>query len=176
MDRDTLLEDGIPYFGFLYAGLMIDDKGDPRVVEYNCRFGDPETQPIMMRMQSDLVELCLKACEADGLKGLECRYDPRPALGVVLASEGYPQHPRKGDEITGDTQGNGIDTKVFHAGTALEDGKLVTSGGRVLCVTAIGENIEDARAKAYALCDKINFKGKTLRHDIAWRAIKRLEK
>ena len=171
-----MAEDGIPYFGFLYAGLMIDDKGDPRVVEYNCRFGDPETQPIMMRMQSDLVELCLKACEADGLKGLECRYDPRPALGVVLASEGYPQHPRKGDEITGDTQGNGIDTKVFHAGTALEDGKLVTSGGRVLCVTAIGENIEDARAKAYALCDKINFKGKTLRHDIAWRAIKRLEK
>lgn len=171
-----MADDGIPYFGFLYAGLMIDDKGDPRVVEFNCRFGDPETQPIMLRMTSDLVDLCYKGCEAGGLEGKTCSYNPNPAVGIVLAAEGYPQDPRKGDEI------NGLDAqlpdygKVFQAGTKEVDGKVVTNGGRVLCVTAIGEDIAEATARAYALTKNINFKGMFYRKDIAHRALERLEK
>lgn len=171
-----MADDGIPYFGFLYAGLMIDDKGDPRVVEFNCRFGDPETQPIMLRMTSDLVDLCYKGCEAGGLEGKTCSYNPNPAVGIVLAAEGYPQDPRKGDEI------NGLDAqlpeygKVFQAGTKEVDGKVVTNGGRVLCVTAMGEDIAEATARAYALTKNINFKGMFYRKDIAHRALERLEK
>lgn len=171
-----MADDGIPYFGFLYAGLMIDDNGDPRVVEFNCRFGDPETQPIMLRMTSDLVDLCYKGCEAGGLEGKTCSYNPNPAVGIVLAAEGYPQDPRKGDEI------NGLDAqlpdygKVFQAGTKEVDGKVVTNGGRVLCVTAMGSDIAEATARAYALTKNINFKGMFYRKDIAHRALERLEK
>ena len=171
-----MADDGIPYFGFLYAGLMIDDNGDPRVVEFNCRFGDPETQPIMLRMTSDLVDLCYKGCEAGGLDGKTCSYNPNPAVGIVLAAEGYPQDPRKGDEI------NGLDAqlpdygKVFQAGTKEVDGKVVTNGGRVLCVTAMGGDIAEATARAYALTKNINFKGMFYRKDIAHRALERLEK
>lgn len=171
-----MADDGIPYFGFLYAGLMIDDNGDPRVVEFNCRFGDPETQPIMLRMTSDLVDLCYKGCEAGGLEGKTCSYNPNPAVGIVLAAEGYPQDPRKGDEI------NGLDAqlpdygKVFQAGTKEVDGKVVTNGGRVLCVTAMGGDIAEATARAYALTKNINFKGMFYRKDIAHRALERLEK
>ena len=171
-----MADDGIPYFGFLYAGLMIDDNGDPRVVEFNCRFGDPETQPIMLRMTSDLVDLCYKGCEAGGLEGKTCSYNPNPAVGIVLAAEGYPQDPRKDDEI------NGLDAqlpdygKVFQAGTKEVDGKVVTNGGRVLCVTAMGGDIAEATARAYALTKNINFKGMFYRKDIAHRALERLEK
>lgn len=171
-----MADDGIPYFGFLYAGLMIDDNGDPRVVEFNCRFGDPETQPIMLRMTSDLVDLCYKGCEAGGLEGKTCSYNPNPAVGIVLAAEGYPQAPRKGDEI------NGLDAqlpdygKIFQAGTKEVDGKVVTNGGRVLCVTAMGGDIAEATARAYALTKNINFKGMFYRKDIAHRALERLEK
>lgn len=171
-----MADDGIPYFGFLYAGLMIDDNGDPRVVEFNCRFGDPETQPIMLRMTSDLVDLCYKGCEAGGLEGKTCSYNPNPAVGIVLAAEGYPQDPRKGDEI------NGLDAqlpdygKVFQAGTKEVDGKVVTNGGRVLCVTAMGGDIAEATARAYALTKNINFNGMFYRKDIAHRALERLEK
>ena len=171
-----MADDGIPYFGFLYAGLMIDDNGDPRVVEFNCRFGDPETQPIMLRMTSDLVDLCYKGCEAGGLEGKTCSYNPNPAVGIVLAAEGYPQAPRKGDEI------NGLDAqlpdygKVFQAGTKEVDGKVVTNGGRVLCVTAMGGDIAEATARAYALTKNINFNGMFYRKDIAHRALERLEK
>lgn len=171
-----MADDGIPYFGFLYAGLMIDDNGDPRVVEFNCRFGDPETQPIMLRMTSDLVDLCYKGCEAGGLEGKTCSYNPNPAVGIVLAAEGYPQDPRKGDEI------NGLDAqlpdygKVFQAGTKEVDGKVVTNGGRVLCVTAMGGDIAEATARAYALTKNIHFNGMFYRKDIAHRALERLEK
>lgn len=168
-----LYDDGIPYTGFLYAGLMIDQNGDPKVVEYNCRFGDPETQPIMLRLQSDLIELCDKACTQGGLQGCTVKFDERPAVGVVIAAEGYPQSPRKGDEITFDDKGDGVTTKIFEAGTAIKDGKLVTSGGRVLCVTALGDDIKDACDKAYALCTKVHFKGMFYRKDIAYRALQR---
>ncbi len=167
--------DGMPYTGFLYAGLMIDKNGHPRVVEFNCRFGDPETQPIMLRMQSDLVELCSKACTPDGLKGMEVKYDPRPAIGVVLASHGYPGKVRTGDEITGIADANAFPScKVFEAGTKLADGRLVTSGGRVLCVTALGDDIKAARDLAYAALEQIKFDGMHYRTDIAYRALNRL--
>ena len=170
---EGMRKDGIPYFGFLYAGLMIDKNGAPRVVEFNCRFGDPETQPIMLRMQSDLVDLCLKGAKENGLQGLEVKYDPRPAVGVVLAAEGYPASPRKGDEISGLDEKTPEDTKIFEAGTKSVDGKVVTSGGRVLCVTALGDDIKDARDRAYKLIEKVHFNGMFYRKDIAWRALKR---
>ena len=170
---EGMRKDGIPYFGFLYAGLMIDKNGAPRVVEFNCRFGDPETQPIMLRMQSDLVDLCLKGAKENGLQGLEVKYDPRPAVGVVLAAEGYPASPRKGDEISGLDEKTPEGTKIFEAGTKSVDGKVVTSGGRVLCVTALGDDIKDARARAYKLIEKVHFNGMFYRKDIAWRALKR---
>jgi phosphoribosylamine--glycine ligase len=164
--------DGMPYTGFLYAGLMIDDAGNPKVIEFNCRFGDPETQPIMMRLQSDLDALCLSAITQD-LHNTDARWDPRPALGVVLASEGYPGGYRKGDVISGLGPSADADTKVFHAGTALVDDQVVTSGGRVLCVTALGHDIKSAQANAYLAADGIDWPGKTLRRDIGWRAIAR---
>lgn len=165
-------DDGIPYFGFLYAGLMIDKNGDPRVVEFNCRFGDPETQPIMLRMQSDLVKLCLCGTQEGGLASEEVKYDPRFALGVVLAAQNYPESPKTGDVITGlDTVES--DTKIFQAGTALKDGQIVTSGGRVLCVTALGESVQQARDRAYSLINKVKFDGMFYRSDIAHRALNR---
>lgn len=170
-----MADDGIPYCGFLYAGLMIDDNGDPRVVEFNCRFGDPETQPIMLRMTSDLVDLCYRGCEPGGLEGKTCSYNPNPAVGVVLAAEGYPASPRKGDVISG------LDTplpeygKIFHAGTVEKDGQVVTNGGRVLCATAMGEDVAEATARAYALARNISFNGMFYRKDIAHRALERLK-
>lgn len=169
-----MADDGIVYTGFLYAGLMIDDKGDPRVVEFNCRFGDPETQPIMLRMTSDLVDLCLKGTESGGLKGEVCNYDERPAVGVVLAAEGYPQNPRKGDEITGLDTEFAEGTKMFEAGTKEQDGKIVTNGGRVLCATAMGKDIAEATKNAYEVATKVNFNGMFYRKDIAHRALKRM--
>ena len=166
-------EDGIPYRGFLYAGLMIDKNGAPRVVEFNCRFGDPETQPIMLRMQSDLVDLCLKACKHGGLNGVDIKYDPRPAIGIVLAAHGYPASPRKGDKITGLEIKTGDDLKVFEAGTKQVGNNIVTSGGRVLCVTALGDDVAKAREKAYAHIKNIHFYGMFYRNDIAWRALNR---
>ena len=168
-----MADDGIPYRGFLYAGLMIDKNGDPRVVEFNCRFGDPETQPIMLRMQSDLVELCLKACENGGLKGVDIKYDPRPAIGIVLAAHNYPASPRKGDKITGLDIKTDDTLKVFQAGTKQVGDDIVTNGGRVLCVTALGDDVAQARQKAYAYINNIHFDGMFYRKDIAWRALNR---
>lgn len=165
-------EDGCPYVGFLYAGLMIDAAGDPRVIEFNCRFGDPETQPVMLRMRSDLVDLCLRGTEG-GLKGREAEYAPEAAVGVVLAARGYPAAPRKGDPISGLDAAFGDGVKVFHAGTALKDGRVVTSGGRVLCVTALGSTVSEAARKAYAAAGLISWDGMFRRGDIAARAIAR---
>ncbi len=163
-------EDGMPYTGFLYAGLMIDKDGAPRVVEFNCRMGDPETQPLLLRLQSDLPELCDKACKADGLAGISCEFDPRPAVGVVLAAHGYPGSVRKGDIIKGLDADFGSDVMVFQAGTKESEGQIVTSGGRVLCVTALGNDIADAKAKAYTAIGKISFDGMFYRHDISDKA------
>ena len=165
--------DGNPYCGFLYAGLMIDKKGDPRVVEFNCRFGDPETQPIMLRMTSDLVDLCYKGTDIGGLEGKTCSYDSRPAVGVVLAAEGYPQSPRKGDVISGLEIPVPNGAKIFQAGTKEQNGEVVTNGGRVLCVTAMGSDVAQAAANAYGLINHIKFNGMFYRHDIAHRAINR---
>lgn len=163
------------YVGFLYAGLMIDDAGNPKVIEFNCRFGDPETQPIMMRMKSDLVELCDAACDGK-LDTKTCEYDERPAVGVVLAAEGYPQSPRKGDVISGLESVAKPGSKIFQAGTKQTDGKIVTSGGRVLCATALGSDIKEARDNAYKLAETVSWNGMFYRNDIAYRAIARLNK
>lgn len=164
--------DGVPYTGFLYAGLMIDPQGAPRVVEFNCRFGDPETQPVMLRLQSDLVEL-LQAALQQRLDQVTAHWDPRPALGVVLAAAGYPDTPRKGDAISGLAQDHGALVKVFQAGTAARDGQVVTSGGRVLCVTALGDNVAVAQRHAYAAIDAIHWQGMFFRRDIGYRAVAR---
>ena len=164
--------DGMPYTGFLYAGLMIDDAGNPRVIEFNCRFGDPETQPIMMRLQSDLDTLC-RAALTGSLATTTADWDNRAALGVVLAAEGYPGSYSKGSVIEGLNEANSDNVKVFHAGTENKDGVYCTSGGRVLCVTALGIDTLAAQASAYIAADKIQWPGKTLRRDIGWRAIDR---
>ncbi len=164
--------EGNVYTGFLYAGLMIDNAGQPKVIEFNCRFGDPETQPIMMRMQSDLVELCLAACEGR-LDEQESRWDPRPALGVVLAAGGYPSDYRKGDVIHGLEAAAELDGKVFHAGTTLQGEEVVTNGGRVLCVTGLGSDVAAAQKQAYQLADAISWEGMFCRKDIGYRAINR---
>ncbi|MBE1286344.1 MAG: phosphoribosylamine--glycine ligase [Alteromonadaceae bacterium] len=164
--------EGNPYTGFLYAGLMITADGTPKVIEYNCRFGDPETQPIMMRLQSDLVELCLAATKGE-LAGRTIEFDPRPAVGVVLAAGGYPGSYAKGLPISGLGQGESVDAKVFHAGTALTGGDVVTAGGRVLCATAMGASVTEAQANAYALASHINWQDMFYRKDIAYRAIAR---
>jgi len=163
--------DGIPFTGFLYAGLMIDESGAPRVVEFNCRMGDPETQPIFMRMKSDFLELVDHAIEG-ALDRIEAQWDRRAALGVVLAAAGYPDSPRKGDEITGLPKDED-DFHVFHAGTALKDGKVVTNGGRVLCVTALGDKVKIAAERAYEVASGIRFDGMQYRKDIGHRAFGR---
>jgi phosphoribosylamine--glycine ligase len=164
--------EGKDYTGFLYAGLMIDASGAPRVIEYNCRFGDPETQPIMMRMQSDIVAHCLAALEGK-LDQETTQWDPRPSLGVVLAAAGYPADYPKGDVISLPTD-EGKDRKIFHAGTALNaEGEVVTAGGRVLCATALGNTVSDAQAQAYELIKSISWKGMFCRSDIGYRAVER---
>jgi phosphoribosylamine--glycine ligase len=166
-----MAKDGMPYTGFLYAGLMIDKNGNPKTLEFNCRMGDPETQPIMLRLKSDLVELVEHAVNGT-LDQVEAQWDRRVALGVVLAAANYPDVPRKGDVITGLPQ-NLQDAHVFHAGTALENGKPVTSGGRVLCVTALGESVKHAQSRAYEVASGIHFEGCQMRRDIGYRAIQR---
>ncbi|MDP5239016.1 phosphoribosylamine--glycine ligase [Uliginosibacterium sp. 31-16] len=168
---DGMIAEGTPYTGFLYAGLMIDEAGAPRVVEFNCRFGDPETQPVMMRLKTDLVDL-VEAAIAGKLDTAEADWDRRVALGVVLAAGGYPDDPRKGDAISG-LEAKQEDAHVFHAGTTLRHGKVVSNGGRVLCVTALGDSVKEAQTRAYELTSKIHFEGMQYRHDIGYRAIKR---
>jgi len=164
--------EGNDYTGFLYAGLMIDASGAPKVIEYNCRFGDPETQPIMLRMQSDIVAHCLAALEGK-LDSETAQWDPRPSLGVVLAAAGYPADYPKGDVISL-PDNDGADRKVFHAGTKLDDaGNTVTAGGRVLCATALGNSVGEAQAQAYELIKQISWKGMFCRSDIGYRAIAR---
>jgi len=163
-------DDGVPYTGFLYAGLMISKDGTIKVLEYNCRFGDPETQPIMMRLKSNLVDLCLAALDKD-LANTTTEWDPRPALGVVLAAGGYPDSYKKGDVISGLPTKELSDSKVFHAGTTEKDGQVVTSGGRVLCACALGNDIADAQSKAYELTDKITWNNVLYRTDIGFKAI-----
>ena len=164
--------EGHPYTGFLYAGLMIDAEGNPSVIEYNCRFGDPETQPIMQRLQSDLGALCLAAMDGH-LDQVSAVWDPRPAVGVVLAAGGYPGTYEKGQPIKGLDRDWPPTTKVFHAGTRAEGDAIVTQGGRVLCVSALGDSIADAIASAYAGVDHISWEGMVCRRDIGWRAIDR---
>ena len=164
--------DGMPYTGFLYAGLMVAPDGSLKVLEFNCRFGDPETQPIMLRLQSDLPSLCLAALEGR-LHEVEARWDPRPALGVVMAAGGYPFDYVKGEVISGLPEGETENAKVFHAGTALADGQAVTAGGRVLCVTALGDTIAEAQQGAYALAERIHWDQAFFRRDIGHRAIRR---
>ncbi len=164
--------EGLTYTGFLYAGVMVAADGTPKVLEYNCRFGDPETQPIMVRLKSDLVTLCEAALDKR-LDQIEAEWDPRASLGVVLAAKGYPADYPKGDVISGLDAAAGLDGKVFHAGTALKDGHVVTSGGRVLCATALGKSVEEAQQRAYQLVEKISWPGMYFRRDIGHRAIKR---
>ncbi|MEK6212351.1 MAG: phosphoribosylamine--glycine ligase [Pseudomonadota bacterium] len=160
---------GTPYSGFLYAGLMIRPNGDTKVLEFNCRMGDPETQSIMMRLKSDLFTLIERAVNGT-LKNIEVEWDRRVALGVVMAAAGYPDNPRKGDEITGLPRA-GDDFHVFHAGTALAGGKVVVNGGRVLCVTALGDTVRVAQRRAYEIAEGIQFAGRQMRRDIGFRAI-----
>jgi len=175
-----MLADGIPFTGFLYAGLMIDATGAPKVIEFNVRFGDPETQPVMLRLQSDLVELVEAAIDG-GLDQVEAQWTPQPSLGVVMASKPYPETPISGDVISGlpspqpsPASGRGSTYKVFHAGTALDDaGNIIATGGRVLCVAALGDTVADAQRNAYAGVDAIHWASEFHRHDIGWRAIAR---
>jgi len=164
--------EGNVYTGFLYAGLMIDKSGQPKVIEFNCRFGDPETQPIMLRLQSDLVDLCLAAVDGK-LNEKDSVWDPRPSLGVVLAAGGYPGDYVNGEQIHGLPLEEVADGKVFHAGTTLQDELVVTNGGRVLCVTALGEDVAAAQKRAYELAKPISWKGSFCRNDIGYRAIDR---
>lgn len=164
--------EGNEYTGFLYAGLMIMPNGQPKVIEFNCRFGDPETQPIMLRLQSDLVELCLKACDGK-LDEIQSKWCEQAALGIVLAAEGYPADYRKGDEISGIPTETKDDEKVFLAGVELKDGKLLTNGGRVLCATALGNSVFEAQQKALRLAEQIQWQGRFYRRDIGYRAVAR---
>ncbi|MDC1513034.1 phosphoribosylamine--glycine ligase [Porticoccaceae bacterium] len=170
-----MADEGNDYTGFLYAGLMIMADGTPKVIEYNCRFGDPETQPIMMRLKSNLVSHCLAALDG-ALDSEQASWDPRPAVGIVLAAGGYPSSYAKGDVITGldsESSSNIESAKVFHAGTAIKDDQVVTNGGRVLCATALGNTVAEAQQAAYQLAASVNFKDLYKRSDIAWRAIER---
>ncbi|MFM4932702.1 phosphoribosylamine--glycine ligase [Aeromonas dhakensis] len=164
--------EGNVYTGFLYAGLMIDDQGNPKVIEFNCRFGDPETQPIMLRMRSDLVELCLAAC-AGKLDQVKAIYDTRVAIGVVLAAGGYPGDYQQGKPISGLPVEEASGEKVFHAGSRMEGDTVVTAGGRVLCATALGHTVAEAQQRAYQLAGRIKWDGVFYRNDIGWRAIER---
>jgi phosphoribosylamine--glycine ligase len=162
--------EGTKYTGFLYAGLMISKTGDIKVIEYNCRFGDPEAQPIMMRLQSDLVELCIASCDGN-LAEKKIQWDSRPCLGVVLAANGYPDSYVKGDIIEGIAPADSK-SKVFHAGTVNDDkGNIVSSGGRVLCAAALGDTLMDAQVKAYQIVDQINWDGAYFRTDIGFKAL-----
>jgi len=167
--------EGNPYSGFLYAGVMIDSDGIPKMLEYNVRFGDPETQPIMMRLQSDLAELCLASINGT-LSQQTAQWDSRKALGVVLAAGGYPDSYAKGEVISGLEQADSDSVKVFHAGTSEKDGKVVSSGGRVLCVTALGETVQQAQELAYQAVNKIDWNKVYFRTDIGYRAIEREQK
>ena len=167
---EGMAKDGIPYTGFLYAGLMISPNGGVKTLEFNCRMGDPETQPILMRLKSDFVALAEHAINGT-LDKTEAEWDRRTALGVVMASHNYPETPRLGDEITGLPK-DLVDAHVFHAGTVLKDGKVLTSGGRVLCVTALGETVKFAQQQAYKIVDSIQFDGAQYRTDIGYRAVK----
>lgn len=169
---EGMANEGMPYTGFLYAGLMISPEGAPKVIEYNCRFGDPETQPIMMRLQSDLAALCLSALDGK-LDQTEIHWDPRPILGVVMAAGGYPDSYAKGDVIEGLDQADSDTVKVFHAGTAEKDGNVVTSGGRVLCVTGVGSTVSEAQANAYQGVKQITWREAQYRTDIGYRAVAR---
>jgi phosphoribosylamine--glycine ligase len=166
-----MTQEGMPYIGFLYAGLMIDSAGNPKTLEFNCRLGDPETQPILLRLKSDLLELIEHAL-AGRLSQVEAEWDRRAGLGVVLAAHGYPDEPRKGDVVTG-LPAPADDCRVFHAGTRLEGKNVVTNGGRVLCVTALGDSVRMARTRAYEAVDRIRFEGMQYRKDIGHRGIKR---
>ncbi len=168
---EGMATEGNPYTGFLYAGLMISNTGEAKVIEYNCRFGDPETQPIMLRLNSDLVSLCLSALDKT-LDQQSIQFDSRAALGVVLAAGGYPDSYQKGSKISGldiDT----ADAKIFHAGTKMDSGNVVTSGGRVLCVVALGDSVEKAQQKAYQCVKKVHFENLYFRNDIGYRAVAR---
>ncbi|HYK99783.1 MAG TPA: phosphoribosylamine--glycine ligase [Steroidobacteraceae bacterium] len=167
-----LAADGVPYTGFLYAGLMIAADGTPNVLEFNCRLGDPETQPIMMRLESDLTALCEAALDAR-LDGERARWDPRAALGVVMAAAGYPESVRRGDVIEGLGRAALLPGKVFHAGTRLEAGRVLTAGGRVLCAVGLGANVAAAQQQAYALADAVHWPGVHYRRDIGYRAVER---
>lgn len=167
-----MAEQGMPFTGFLYAGLMISPDGQTKVLEFNVRFGDPETQPILMRLQSDLSELCLAAVNG-GLDQVEASWDPRPALGVVMAAGGYPGSYSKGHEISGLGDASHADCRVFHAGTSMDQERVKTAGGRVLCVCAMGDSVSNAAQLAYEGCDKIHWDGAFFRRDIGHRAIAR---
>ncbi len=167
-----MISDGMPFTGFLYDGLMIDGAGAPKVIEFNVRFGDPETQPVMLRLQSDLSTL-IEAAIDGRLHATQAHWDPRPALGVVMAAEHYPGTPRTGDVIHGLDIDAPPSSKLFHAGTVLEAGKILTSGGRVLCATALGNTVAEAQNAAYTLADQISWLGEFHRNDIGWRAIER---
>jgi phosphoribosylamine--glycine ligase len=166
-----IAKDGIPYTGFLYAGLMIDAEGNPKTLEFNCRMGDPETQPIMARLKTDLVSV-MEHAVAGTLNDIELDWDRRTALGVVMAASGYPDAPRKNDVITGIPEET-EDSMTFHAGTALDNKTLTTQGGRVLCVVGLGDSVRVAQKHAYEALDKIQFDGMQFRRDIGWRALKR---
>jgi phosphoribosylamine--glycine ligase len=167
-----MIADGIPFTGFLYAGLMISADGAPKVIEFNVRFGDPETQPVMLRLRSDLMDLVDAGIDGR-LHEVQADWDARPSLGVVMAAENYPGTPRLGDTIDGLRANPGYGAKIFHAGTALKDGKVVTTGGRVLCACALGESVAEAQQRAYLAVANIDWPGEFHRHDIGWRAIAR---
>lgn len=169
---DGMAQEGAPFVGFLYAGLMIDEQGELAVLEFNCRMGDPEAQPLLMRMQSDLVTLC-EQCLAGTIATADIHWDSRVALAVVLASRNYPESYSKGQIISGLDQGGHEDTKVFHAGTQIDDGQVVTAGGRVLSVVALGQDIAQAQQYAYQACAKIQWDDMFYRKDIGWRALPR---
>ena len=177
---EGMAAEGAPYTGFLYAGLMINPQGQAKVIEYNCRFGDPETQPIMMRLQSDLAELCLTAIEGE-LDSAVIRWSRQHSIGVVMAAGGYPQSYNKGDVISGLSEANTPSCKVFHAGTILDENttnnskQVLTNGGRVLCITALGDDIAQAQKKAYEQLAKVQWKDAYFRTDIGYRAIERLQ-
>jgi phosphoribosylamine---glycine ligase len=172
---EGMAAEGNPYTGFLYAGLMIDPDGTSKVLEYNCRFGDPETQPILMRLKSDLVEMCLAALD-NRLDRIKAEWDQRAALGVVMAAGGYPEAYNKGDVISGLPEREEEGFKVFHAGTKIREGNVVTNGGRVLCATALGRTVSEAQKNAYSLAGRINWKNVYYRTDIGYRAVERERK
>jgi phosphoribosylamine--glycine ligase len=167
-----LAADGMPYTGFLYAGIMIAPDGTPNVLEFNCRFGDPETQPIMMRLLSDLTVLCDAALDGR-LDTVSAQWDSRAALGVVMAAAGYPEDARKGDVIDGLDRASALPGKVFHAGTRAQNGRVLTNGGRVLCAVGLGDTVRAAKSQAYALVDAISWSGVQFRRDVGYRAIAR---